>query len=41
MSEISSSIINEAKKKEVKYIVKLSVLDADAELGIVISRLDV
>ena len=41
MSEISSSIINEAKKNDVKYIVKLSVLDADAELGIVISRLQV
>jgi len=31
-------LINEAKKNNVKHIVKLSVLDADAEPGILIGR---
>lgn len=39
MTEITSSLINEAKKNNVKHIVKLSVLDADAEPGIMITRL--
>src|SRR6476660_1510697 len=30
MNELSSSLINEAKKNNIKHIVKLSVLDADA-----------
>ena len=39
MSEITSSIINEAKKNDVKHVVKLSVLDAEAEPGIMITRM--
>ena len=39
MTEISSSLIKEAKKNDVKHIVKLSVLDADADPGIMITRL--
>jgi uncharacterized protein YbjT (DUF2867 family) len=39
MTEISSSLIKEAKKKAVKHIVKLSVLGADSEPGITIGRL--
>ena len=39
MNEISSSLIKEAKKNDVKHIVKLSVIDADAEPGIIIGRL--
>ncbi len=39
MPEIASSLIREAKKNDIKYIVKLSVLDADAEPGIMIGRL--
>jgi uncharacterized protein YbjT (DUF2867 family) len=39
MSEIVSSLIKEAKKNDVKHIVKLSVLDADAEPGIMIGRM--
>ncbi|MGA7897521.1 MAG: NmrA family NAD(P)-binding protein [Nitrososphaeraceae archaeon] len=38
MTEIASSLIKEAKKNDVKHIVKLSVLDADAEPGILIGR---
>ncbi len=38
MNELSSSLINEAKKNNIKHIVKLSVLDADAEPGILIGR---
>jgi uncharacterized protein YbjT (DUF2867 family) len=38
MSEFALSLIKEAKKNDVKYIVKLSVLDADAEPGIMIGR---
>ena len=33
MTEIASSLIKEAKKNDVKYIVKLSVMGADAEPG--------
>jgi len=39
MSEITFSIINEAKKNDVKHVVKLSVLDAEAEPGIMITRM--
>jgi uncharacterized protein YbjT (DUF2867 family) len=39
MSEIASRLIKEAKKNDVKHIVKLSVLDADAEPGILIGRM--
>jgi uncharacterized protein YbjT (DUF2867 family) len=39
MTEITSSLINEAKKNDVKHIVKLSVIDADADPGIMITRL--
>src|SRR5215831_659401 len=39
MSEITSSLIKEAKKKDIKHFVKLYVLDADAEPGIMIGRL--
>ena len=39
MSEITSSLINEAKKNNVKHVVKLSVLDAEAEPGIMITRM--
>ena len=39
MNEISSNLIKEAKKNDVKHIVKLSVMDADAEPGIIIGRL--
>ena len=39
MTEITSSLIKEAKKNDVKHIVKLSVIDADAEPGIMIGRL--
>ena len=38
MTAIISSLIKEAKKNDVKHIVKLSVLDADAEPGIMIGR---
>ena len=38
MTEIASSLIKEAKKNDVKHIVKLSVIDADAEPGILITR---
>ena len=38
MSEFALSLIKEAKKNDVKHIVKLSVLDADAEPGIMIGR---
>src|SRR3954453_8818348 len=38
MNELSSSLIKEAKKIDLKHIVKLSVLDADAEPGIMIGR---
>ena len=38
MTEIASSLIKEAKKNDVKHIVKLSVIDADAEPGIMITR---
>jgi uncharacterized protein YbjT (DUF2867 family) len=39
MSEITSSLINEAKKNNVEHVVKLSVLDAEAEPGIMITRM--
>jgi uncharacterized protein YbjT (DUF2867 family) len=39
MTEISSSLIREAKKNNVKHIVKLSVMGADAEPGTTIGRL--
>ena len=39
MSEITSSLINEVKKNDVKHIVKLSVLDAEVEPGIMITRM--
>ena len=39
MSEITSSLIKEAKKNDVKHVVKLSVLDAEAEPGIMITRM--
>ncbi len=39
MTEIASSLIKEAKKNDIKHIVKLSVLDADAEPGIMIGRM--
>lgn len=38
MNELTSSLIKEAKKIDLKHIVKLSVLDADAEPGIMIGR---
>ena len=38
MNELSSSLIKQAKKIDLKHIVKLSVLDADAEPGIMIGR---
>ena len=34
MSAIVSGLIKEAKKNNVKHIVKLSVLDADVSLGL-------
>ena len=39
MVNISSSLVKEAKKYNVKYIVKLSVMNADAESGYVLGRL--
>jgi uncharacterized protein YbjT (DUF2867 family) len=39
MTEISSNFVKEAKKNGVEYIVKLSVMGADAEPGITIGRL--
>ena len=39
MTNISSSVVKEAKKNGVKYIVKLSVMAADAEPGTIIGRL--
>src|SRR3712207_1354295 len=36
MADISSKVVSEAKKNDVKYIVKLSVFGADAEPGITI-----
>lgn len=39
MTEIASGLIKEAKKNDVKHIVKLSVIDVDAEPGIMITRL--
>jgi len=38
MVDLTSSLVNEAKNAGVKYIVKLSVLGADAEPGITIRR---
>lgn len=38
-TNIYSTLIGEAKKNEIKYIVKLSVIGADAEPGIMIGRL--
>src|SRR6476646_9832861 len=38
MNELTSSLIKEAKKIDLKHVVKLSVLDADAEPGIMIGR---
>ena len=39
MPEITSRVINEAKKNEVKHIVKLSVLSAEAEPDLIIGRM--
>ncbi len=39
MANISSSLVKEAKKNGVKYIVKLSVMKADAEPGFTVGRL--
>ena len=39
MPEIASNLIKEAKKNDITHIVKLSVLDADAEPGIMIGRM--
>ena len=39
MPENTSSLIKEAKKNDVKHVVKLSVLDAEAEPGIMITRM--
>ena len=39
ITAIVSSLIKEAKKNDVKHIVKLSVLDADVEPGIMIARM--
>jgi uncharacterized protein YbjT (DUF2867 family) len=39
MANISSSMVKEAKKNGVKYIVKLSVMKADAEPGFTVGRL--
>ncbi len=39
MPEITSRVINEAKKNEVKHIVKLSVLSAEYEPGLIIGRM--
>jgi uncharacterized protein YbjT (DUF2867 family) len=39
MPEITSRVINEAKKNEVKHIVKRSVLSAEAEPGLIIGRM--
>src|SRR5712691_555354 len=39
MANISSSLVEEAKKNGVKYIVKLSVMKADAEPGTIMGRL--
>ncbi|PWU82635.1 MAG: NAD(P)-dependent oxidoreductase [Candidatus Nitrosopolaris wilkensis] len=38
MTEISSNLVKEAKKNDVRYIVKLSVMGADAEPGTTIGR---
>jgi uncharacterized protein YbjT (DUF2867 family) len=40
MADISSSLVKEAKKKnDLKHIVKLSVMEADAEPGTTMGRL--
>ena len=39
MSEITSGLINEAKKNNVKHVVKRSVLDAEVEPGIMITHM--
>ena len=39
MPEITSRVINDAKKNEVKHIVKMSVLSAEAEPGLIIGRM--
>ncbi|MGB8033984.1 MAG: NAD(P)H-binding protein, partial [Nitrososphaeraceae archaeon] len=39
MVDLTSNLVNEVKKAEVKYIVKQSVLGADAEPGIIPGRL--
>jgi len=39
VSQFASSLIKEAKKNDVKHVVKLSVLDAEAEPGIMITRM--
>ncbi len=39
MNNISSNLLKEAKKNAIKYIVKLSVMGADAELGTIIGRI--
>ena len=39
MPEITSGLINEAKKNNVKHIVKLSVLSAEDEPGLIIGRM--
>jgi uncharacterized protein YbjT (DUF2867 family) len=39
MTDIYSNLVKEAKKNDVKYIVKLSVMGADAEPGNTIGRL--
>jgi uncharacterized protein YbjT (DUF2867 family) len=38
MAEIASNLVKEAKKNDVRYIVKLSVMGAEAEPGITIGR---
>jgi uncharacterized protein YbjT (DUF2867 family) len=38
MTNISSNLVKEAKKNEIKHIVKLSVLGADAEPGTILGR---
>jgi uncharacterized protein YbjT (DUF2867 family) len=38
MTNISSNLVKEAKKNEIKYIVKLSVWGADAEPGTILGR---
>ena len=41
MVDLTSNLVNEAKNARVKYIVKQSVMGADAEPGITPSRLQV